>query len=171
MNIDYLLIPKCSKWHSKNFIKSMSYPNGTDLLYTISMCSCSIFINWPLTLKDLQKAPLVIPVMLAYLIIVSEISLYMYSLHTFCQSYKNSDRKSLHSNHDKGNIHNFILSTVEQNTNFSLCTHKSRTRASCTSTQKCQSQRTGHSYHTGGIGIPHESSIVTGRDGDYVSWV
>lgn len=30
----------------------MSYPNGTDLLYTISMCNCSIFfINWNFDIK------------------------------------------------------------------------------------------------------------------------
>lgn len=53
------------------------------------------FYKLTVDIKRFIKAPLVIPVMLAYLIIiVSEISLNMYSLHTFYQPYKSSYRKS-----------------------------------------------------------------------------
>lgn len=56
MNIDYLLISKCSKQHSKNFIKSMSYPNGTDLLYTTCE-TAACFISWGFDIKMFTKGP------------------------------------------------------------------------------------------------------------------
>lgn len=57
MNIDYLLISKCSKRHSKNFIKSMSYPNRTDLLYTTCATAAFCFISWGFDIKMFTKGP------------------------------------------------------------------------------------------------------------------
>lgn len=119
MNIDYLLIPKCSKWHSKNFIKPMSYPNGTDLLYTISVCSCSVFYKLTFDIKRFTKSPScnTSDVSLSDYYCLWDLLEYVFTTHILSAIQKQLQKK-LHSNHDKSNIHNFILSTVEQNTNF-----------------------------------------------------